>query len=122
MDHANPAVTIPEFDPGATTSRNESCVLVRTIASVDGEVTVILGDERPPVTEPSLVRDFEVSVDATSGRMPSSPYEEQETLGTMTSPSDLSDEDVQYVREIAVFAAEHDPRLSVPSPRLARRR
>jgi hypothetical protein len=47
MDFSNDTVEIPDYDPEAVTFSNDMCVSVRTIADVDGEVTVFLGSDLP---------------------------------------------------------------------------
>lgn len=47
FDFSNKNVAVPEYDSNAVTSANESCVSIRTIADVDGEVTVNLVEALP---------------------------------------------------------------------------
>jgi hypothetical protein len=55
MDCSNDAVEVPQYDPEHVTASNDTCVSVRTIADVDGEVTVFLAD-RPPSDAEGLGR------------------------------------------------------------------
>ena len=51
MDFSSDAVEVPEYDPEHAAASNGTCVSVRTVADVDGEVTVFLGDRHPSGAE-----------------------------------------------------------------------
>jgi hypothetical protein len=55
MDFSNDAVEVPQYDPEHVAASSNTCVSVRTIADVDGEVTVFLAD-RPPSDAEGLGR------------------------------------------------------------------
>lgn len=44
FDYENHEVEIPEYDPEKTVSSNDSCASIRTVADVDGDVTIGLDD------------------------------------------------------------------------------
>jgi hypothetical protein len=69
MDFSNDAVEIPEYKPESVTSSNESCVSVRTVADVDGEVTVFLSDGLPPGAQSDARPVFSGSIRTPSGRL-----------------------------------------------------
>jgi hypothetical protein len=61
-DFGNPEVTIPEYTPESVVSANSSCISVRAIADVDGDVTVRLmtGGQEAPLK--GFIRVFEGKV------------------------------------------------------------
>src|SRR5687767_3004225 len=67
MDFANKDAEIPAYDPASLVSSNDSCVSVRTIADVDGEVTVLLIQSLPEEDAQSAVEVFTGKVLTPSG-------------------------------------------------------
>jgi len=51
-DYDSSEVEIPEYDAGSIASVSETCVSIRTIADVDGDVTITLSNTTPePILE-----------------------------------------------------------------------
>lgn len=48
MDFSNDDAEVPQYDRERLALGSDSCVSVRTIADVDGELTVSLSDDAPP--------------------------------------------------------------------------
>lgn len=69
MDFSNDAVEIPDYDPEAVASSNDTCVSVRTIADVDGEVTVWLGSDLSSDAEGIARLVFEGAIRVPSGSL-----------------------------------------------------
>ncbi len=48
FDYENKEVAIPTYDPDSVASATPTCISVRTIADVDGSLTVSLTESMPP--------------------------------------------------------------------------
>jgi hypothetical protein len=66
-DFSNSGVTIPEYSAESTVSATPSCISIRVIADVDGDVTVKLIGEQRSSASSDLVKVFEGPI-ATPGR------------------------------------------------------
>lgn len=60
-------MVVPEYNPERVVSVRDSCILLRTIAEVDGDVTVTLAEILP--REASGVEVFAGTIAAPSGRL-----------------------------------------------------
>lgn len=67
-DFANQGMEVPTYDPGSVASANSSCVSIRTIADVDGQVTIML-EPRLPNEAKSGVEVFQGTVETPSKRV-----------------------------------------------------
>jgi hypothetical protein len=57
-DFSNPALRVPEYSSGSIASATPSCISIRVVTYIDGEVLVrLVGNEPPPLTH-SLVNVF----------------------------------------------------------------
>ena len=70
MDSSNESVEIPEYDPETIISSNNTCISVRTISDVDGEVTLGLAEKNLPTdAQASTMRVFASSLRTPSRRI-----------------------------------------------------
>ena len=60
---------VPEYDPESVVSANRSCVSIRTIADVDGNVTVTLTSALPAGAREDGLEVFQGRIDSPSGRV-----------------------------------------------------
>ncbi|MGK3970049.1 hypothetical protein WMF38_31270 [Sorangium sp. So ce118] len=67
FDPSNENMEVPAYDPGRLVSFNDSCVSVRTIADVDGDVTATLAVELPIGTTAGSVEVFRGIIDTPGG-------------------------------------------------------
>lgn len=58
FDFANKEIEVPEYDPNSVVSANDSCISVRTIADVDGEVTIELIDNSADIKDLNPIEVF----------------------------------------------------------------
>jgi hypothetical protein len=59
MDFHNSETTVPEYSSESLVSASSSCVSVRVVGEVDGEVTVLLANEQDLAALPDLHDVFE---------------------------------------------------------------
>jgi hypothetical protein len=108
MDFASDAVEIPEYEPGKVTANNSTCVSVRTIADVDGEVTVFLADGSPsdPKDLGTLVFVGEIQVSSETIALVTSENEKllEHRIGKKTADLRIFVDDEEYPAKIWVFA------------------
>ncbi|WP_437485327.1 hypothetical protein WME75_00580 [Sorangium sp. So ce1014] len=69
FDPSNSSMDVPVYDPGRTVSFNASCVSIRTIADVDGDVTVTLAADLPPGTIAGSTEVFRGLIDTPGERV-----------------------------------------------------
>jgi hypothetical protein len=63
LDPTNKGVTVPTYDPDVVTASNPSCVSVKTLPEVDGEVTLRLTEKTIRHETQRLERVFEGTVE-----------------------------------------------------------
>jgi len=69
FDFSNRAFSVPEYDPGAPVSANETGLSVKAVSEVDGEVTVYLTDLIPPDVSARAHEVFVGSIPAPSKKV-----------------------------------------------------
>jgi hypothetical protein len=69
FDYSNRAFSVPEYDPGAPVSANETGLSVKAVSEVDGEVTVYLTDLVPPEVSARAHEVFAGSIPAPSKKL-----------------------------------------------------
>ncbi len=69
FDFQNERMEVPVYDPESVVAANESCISVRTIADVDGEVTVTLASSAPRDTMDVGLEVFHGTIDVPSRKV-----------------------------------------------------
>lgn len=69
MDFGNDDMIVPTYDEESLTANNDSCVSVRTIADVDGDVTVRLNRVAGNSTASTGIQVFQGDVATPTGRI-----------------------------------------------------
>jgi hypothetical protein len=108
MDFSNDAVKIPEYDPRHVAASNNTCVSVRTIADVDGEVTVFLADSPPSHADGLGCHVFTGDIQAPSGAVAVVTSENEKLLehsvGKETVELQIFVDDEDHPSKVWVFA------------------
>ncbi|WP_437896833.1 hypothetical protein [Sorangium sp. So ce124] len=67
FDPSNNDMNVPAYDPEQVVSANASCISIRTIADVDGDVALTLGADLPPGATIGGIEVFRGTVDTPGG-------------------------------------------------------
>jgi hypothetical protein len=69
FDPSNEVMDVPVYDPEQVVSFNATCLSIRTIADVDGEVTITLAADLPPGTIAGGIEVFRGIVATPGGKV-----------------------------------------------------
>lgn len=69
FDPSNDSIEVPEYNAERVASSSTSCVSIRTIADVDGDVTATLAMQPPIETTIGSVEVFRGTIDTPGGRV-----------------------------------------------------
>lgn len=99
FDMSNPEVVVPEIGADFQVASSLSCITVRVMPAVDGEVRVSLSSQLPPQTEHRRIQIFAGELMAPSSVLSVSTAEMDEILSLNVGSSPISM--VIYVDELA---------------------
>ncbi|WP_129573551.1 MULTISPECIES: hypothetical protein [Sorangium] len=85
FDPSNSDVDVSAYDPGQVVSANASCVSIRTMADVDGDVTLTLGADLPPGITTGGIEVFRGTIDTPGGKVALVTSEDRVLLEMMDS-------------------------------------
>jgi len=68
-DYDNLDAVIPEYDPRSIISASDTCVSIRTISEIDGDVTVTLTQRLPPELVRGKIAAFSGAIDVPGRRI-----------------------------------------------------